>query len=87
MHRYVRDNPKLAWKAVSAIERGDARELGNAMVAAQVRGVRGAGTEHGGAGLGAASFIMWRSSWRAAFQEGCTSLFVFFSSCCVLFNH
>ncbi len=37
MHRYVRDNPERAWKAVSAIERGDARELGDAMVAAQVR--------------------------------------------------
>lgn len=37
MHRYVRDNAGLAWKAVSAIERGDARELGRAMAAAQVR--------------------------------------------------
>ncbi|CAN0004349.1 unnamed protein product, partial [Hapterophycus canaliculatus] len=31
VHRYVRDNTKLAWDAVSAIERGDAEELGRAM--------------------------------------------------------
>lgn len=37
MHRYMRDNGRLAWKAVSAIEQGDARELGRAMAAAQVR--------------------------------------------------
>lgn len=37
MHRYVRDNGRLAWRAVSAIEQGDARELGRAMAAAQVR--------------------------------------------------
>ncbi|CAM9274498.1 unnamed protein product [Scytosiphon promiscuus] len=35
VHRYVRDNTKLAWDAVSAIERGDAEELGRAMTAAQ----------------------------------------------------
>lgn len=37
VHRYVRDNGMLAWKAVSAIEQGDAQELGRAMTAAQVR--------------------------------------------------
>lgn len=40
VHRYVRDNGRLAWKAVSAIEQGDARELGRAMAAAQVRGTQ-----------------------------------------------
>eukprot|EP00752_Nemacystus_decipiens_P005273 g4783.t1 len=35
VHRYVRDNSRLAWRAVKAIEQGDARELGRAMAAAQ----------------------------------------------------
>lgn len=37
VHRYVRDNGRLAWEAVAAIEQGDAQELGRAMAAAQVR--------------------------------------------------
>ncbi|CAM9442895.1 unnamed protein product [Pylaiella littoralis] len=35
VHRYTRDNTELVWKAVSAIEQGDAQELGRAMAAAQ----------------------------------------------------
>ncbi|CAM9232286.1 unnamed protein product, partial [Ectocarpus fasciculatus] len=35
VHRYIRDNAHLAWRAVSAIEQGDAQELGRAMTAAQ----------------------------------------------------
>ncbi|CAN0050212.1 unnamed protein product [Ectocarpus sp. 6 AP-2014] len=35
VHRYIRDNAQLAWRAVSAIEQGDAQELGRAMTAAQ----------------------------------------------------
>lgn len=36
MHQYVRDNTARAWKAVEAIEQGDAQGLGRAMAAAQV---------------------------------------------------
>lgn len=45
----MRDNAKLAWDAVSAIERGDAKELGRAMTAAQVCEWAG-GTGGGGGG-------------------------------------
>lgn len=36
VHQYVRDNTARAWKAVEAIERGDAQGLGRVMAAAQV---------------------------------------------------
>lgn len=36
VHRYVRNNADLAWKAVTAVERGDAEGLGRVMAQAQV---------------------------------------------------
>lgn len=60
VHQYVRDNTARAWKAVEAIEQGDAQGLGRVMAAAQVwarvwertaGGGRGGGeTSHRGAG-------------------------------------
>lgn len=35
VHRYIRENPKLAWRAVKAVELGDAQELGRVMTEAQ----------------------------------------------------
>lgn len=35
-HGYVKKNAGLAWRAVTAIEKGDARGLGRAMTEAQV---------------------------------------------------
>lgn len=51
VHRYVRDNGRLAWRAVSAIEQGDAPELGRAMTAAQVRVCGGTKKRGGWRGL------------------------------------
>lgn len=36
VHEYVRENTARAWKAVEAIEKGDAEGLGRVMAAAQV---------------------------------------------------
>lgn len=37
VHAYVQANPELAWRAVTAVERGNAPELGRVMTEAQVR--------------------------------------------------
>lgn len=64
MHRYIRDNAHLAWRAVSAIEQGDAQELGRAMTAAQVRCemMKYIERRRGGLLLSAAHFVL--ISWK-----------------------